>query len=144
MKPRRNKRYQPKPVRLPMTGLRDTIALHMHASLAGLTATGDVESFDSLADIMNMVSIAIANDSRFAHEQQLVQGGVRAMNDILKLLEARLPLQERHIAPVRVAVTAIDCVLPWLDVSKLYAAERLAVAINLKRRQTQGTQEAKA
>lgn len=128
MKPRRKKPYRPRPVRIPITSLRDTIALHMHASLASLSTTSDVESFDSLADIMNMVSVAIANDTRFVHEQHLIQGGVRAMNDILKRLETKLPLQAHHIAPVRVAVTAIDCVLPWMDVAKLYTAEQIAVA----------------
>jgi len=143
MKPRRNKRYQPRPVRIPITGLRDMIALHMHASLAGVAVAGDVDSFNSLADIMNMVSVAIDGDKRYAHEQLLIQGGVRAMNDILARLEAHLPLQEHHIAPVRVAVTAIDCVLPWLDVTKLYLAEQVAVAAGRAQRQAAEREDAR-
>ena len=141
MKPRRNKPYRPKPIRIPMTGLRDTIALHMHASLAGLEFGSDVESFNSLADIMNMVSVAIANQPKFAHEQRLIQGGVSAMNDVLRLLEGNVSVQERHIAPVRVAVTAIDCVLPWLDVGRLYTAEKLAVATGHARREEAAQQK---
>ncbi|MFT0547888.1 hypothetical protein ACMHYO_16355 [Allopusillimonas ginsengisoli] len=125
---RKHRTYQPKPVRIPMTGLRDTIALHMHASLAALTYGADTRSFDSLANIINMVGLTIQHDDRCAHEYRLVQGGAMAMNDIGKLIDAGLRPQEHHLAPVRVAVNAIDNVLGWIDVAKLYTAEKLAVA----------------
>jgi hypothetical protein len=126
---KRNKAYRPRPVRIPMTpGLGDQIALHMHASLSSLAMRSDVDSFDSLAGIVNMVGVAIQNDARFEHEYRLVSGGAMAMNDIGKLIQAQLPLQDRHIAPVRVAVNAIDQILSRLDVSRLYLSERLAVA----------------
>lgn len=125
---RKRAAYRPKHVRIPMTGLRDMIALHMHASLASLARCGDVDSFDSLANIINMVGLTIQNDPRLEHEYRLVCGGAMAMNDIGRLIEANLPLQAHHIAPVCVAVTAIDCLLGWIDVSKLYVAEKMAVA----------------
>lgn len=112
-----------------MTGFRDMLALHMYASLAAIEAAGDLDSFDSLANIMNMIGLAMANDARLAREFRLVTGGAAAMNDIGRLLEAGLKAQERHIAPVRVALAAIDEVLPRMDVSKIYLAEKTAVAM---------------
>lgn len=128
MNARRRKPYRPKHVRIPMTGLRDMIALHMYTSLGAIERAADVESFDSLAGIMNMVSVAVSNDTRFSHENRLIQGGVAAMNDVARLLDAHVPLQEHHTAPVRVAVETIDRILPHLDVAKLYVSERVAVA----------------
>lgn len=111
-----------------MTGLRDVIALHMHASLAVLTHQPDLDAFDSLANIFNMVSITIQNDTRCAHEARLITGGAMAMQDIGRLMEASLPLQDHHLGPVRVAVTAINSILGWIDVAKLYTAEKIAVS----------------
>ena len=109
-------------------GLRETIALHMHASLATLIHEPTLDAFDSLANIFNMVGLTILHDSRCAHEARLINGGAMAMQDIGRLLEASLPLQDHHLAPVRVAVTAIDSILWWIDVAKLYTAEKVAVA----------------
>lgn len=109
-------------------GLRETIALHMHASLATLIHEPTLDAFDSLANIFNMVGLTIVHDSRCAHEARLINGGAMAMQDIGRLLEASLPLQSHHLAPVRVAVTAIDSILWWIDVAKLYTAEKVAVA----------------
>jgi len=117
-----------------MTGLRDTIAMHMHASLAGVAA-GDLDSFDSLANIVNMVGLAIVNDPRCAREFRLTTGAAMALNQIGRLIEAGQRPREHHLAPVRVAVTAIDGLLPRLDVSKLYTAEKVAVATLRQQRQ---------
>lgn len=133
---RRRKPYRPKPIHIPMTGLRDTIALHMHSSLAALAATGDVDSFDSLAGIMNMVGVAIQNDERFTHEFRLVSGGAMALNEVARLVDASVSIGEHHLAPVRVAVTAIDEILPRLDVARLYVSEKYAVAAVRESRRT--------
>ena len=111
-----------------MTGLRDTIALHMHASLAVIERAPDLDSFDSLAGIFNMVSIAIRYDDRFIHEYRLIQGGATALNDTARLIQAGVKLHVHHLAPIRVGVTAIDQVLGQLDVAKLYTAEKIAVS----------------
>ena len=124
----KRKAYKPRPIRIPMTGLRDTIALHMHASLRVIERRPDLDSFDSLAGIFNMVGITIQHDSRFTHEYRLIQGGAKALNDTARLIESGVKLQEYHLAPIRVGVTAIDQVLGQLDVAKLYTAEKIAVA----------------
>lgn len=136
---KRNKAYRPRTIRIPMTGFRDMLALHMYSSLVGIESAGDLDSFDSLANIINMIGLAMADDARLAHQFRLVQGGASAMNDIGRLLEAGLTVQERHTAPVRVAIGAIDSALPRMDVSKIYLAEKTAVALlRVQRAQTTG------
>lgn len=134
---KRNKAYKPRPIRIPMTpGLGEQIALHMHASLAGLHFAGDVDSFDSLAGIINMVGVAIEADPRFERELRIVTGAAMAMNQIGKLIEARIKLKDHHIAPVQAAVTAIDEILGRFDVSRLYVSEKIAVAASRQLRTT--------
>lgn len=132
MKPRRaskprRKPYRQKPIAIPMTGLRDQIALHMHAALKGVEA-GDLDSFDALANIINMAGLAMVNDERLTREFKLVSGAAMALNDMGRLIEAGARPRDRLIAPVRVAVAAIDGALPRMDLARLYAAEKLAVA----------------
>lgn len=134
---KRNKAYKPRLIRLPMTpGLSEQIALHMHASLASLRFAGDVDSFDSLAGIINMVGIAIEADPRFEREFRLVTGGAMAMNQISTLVESGLKLKDHHIAPIQVAVNVIDEILGRIDVSRLFVSEKIAVAASRQLRTT--------
>lgn len=126
-RPRTKRPHKPKPISIPMTGLRDQIALHMHAALKGVEA-GDLDSFDALANIINMAGLAMVNDERLTREFKLVSGAAMALNDMGRLIEAGARPRDRLIAPVRVAVAAIDDALPRMDVARLYAAEKLAVA----------------
>lgn len=120
-------------------GLREQIAMHMHANVSTLIHHPTLDAFDSLANIMNMVGLTIVNEPKFAHEARLINGGALALQDIGRLLEASLPLQAHHLGPVRVAATAIDSILGWLDVAKLYTAEKMAVAAVRAMREAPGT-----
>ncbi|GAB2913933.1 hypothetical protein [Paralcaligenes ginsengisoli] len=122
MKPR--KPYRPRLVRIPVTGLRDQIALHMHAALVCLEANPGQDAFDGLGAIFNVIGLTIEHDSRLSHEARLIAGGAAAMNQIeAKVCQHKLVPQNHEIAPIRIAVNAIDRILPWLDVSRMHLAQ---------------------
>src|SRR5690606_16536806 len=75
----RAKRYLQRPVSLPMTGAkRNEIALHMHAAFTGVAA-GDLDSFDALANIINIAQLVMVNDDRFTREFRLANGAAMAL-----------------------------------------------------------------
>ena len=134
-RPPRRKAYRKRLVKVPMTaGLRDLIATHMHGALAALRLAPNAEAFDALADIFNMVSLAIRDDARVSHEAMLVAGGAKTMIQIGSKCEAGLALRDHETASLTLAVSAIDDILPRIDVSRLFLSEQLAVAMVAARR----------
>ncbi|WP_454674872.1 hypothetical protein [Achromobacter pestifer] len=115
-------------------GLRDLIATHMHGALTALRLAPNAEAFDALANIFNMMSLVLRDDARHSHEALLITGGAKTMNQIGSKCEAGLALRDHEAASLTVAVSAIDEILPRIDVSRLYLSERLAVAIAISRR----------
>lgn len=122
---KRRKPYQPKPIKKPVTGLRDMIAMQMHASAVGIEA-GSLDSFDALSKLVNMIGLAIFMDPKFEHENRLMRGGAENLNDVGRLLEANLRPKPHHMAGIRSYITMFDQLLPRLDVMRLYRAERIA------------------
>ncbi|MGK0556124.1 hypothetical protein [Bordetella bronchiseptica] len=138
-KPRR-KQYRPSIPRLPMTGgLRDLIATHMHGALAALRLSPNADAFDALANIINMVGLTVHRDPAFAQQYGFISGAARTMNQIGPKCEAGLALRDHEIASLTVAVSAIDDILPRIDVARLYINEQIAVAL-IRAGQTQGAQ----
>ena len=126
----RNKAYRPSIARLPMTGgLRDLIATHMHGALAALRLCPNAEAFDALANIVNMVGLTVQHDRAFREQYLLINGAARTMNQIGPKCEANLALRGHEIASLAVAVSAIDDILPRIDVARLFINEQIAVAL---------------
>ncbi|KCV33709.1 hypothetical protein [Bordetella bronchiseptica] len=139
-KPRRNKRFHPSIPRLPMTGaLRDRIATHMHGAFAALRLSPSAEAFDALANIVNMVGLTVQHDPAFLQQYLLINGAARTMNQIGAKVEAGIALRDHEIASLTVAVSAIDDILPRIDVARLFINEHIAVAL-VRAGQTQGAQ----
>lgn len=119
-------------VSIPMTdGLRKEFAMTMHAALFGLRACPARHHFDALAQIFNVVSLTIENDTRFTHEARIIAGGARALNDIdTRFGELRIFQPSTiEVAPIRPAATAIDQILPRLDVTQLYLSMKRLTAM---------------
>jgi hypothetical protein len=121
MKPR--KAYKPKPIRIPMSkSLYDEFGMQMHTALASLRLNPTEDQFCALATIMNVVSVAIQDDSRFDEYRIYVNTGISMMNQISNKCAAGLPLKVFEIASLTIAVSAIDEMLPRMDVTKLHLA----------------------
>lgn len=120
---KRNKAYKPKLIKIPMTkALYDEFGIQMHTAYAALLNQSSLEGFDALAHIMNVVTTAASKDNRFKDEMLYLNTGIATMNQVYGKCEARLPLKDYETAAIGVAVSAIDRVLPYMDVSKLYVA----------------------
>lgn len=121
MKPRKS--YKPKPIRIPMTkSLYDEFGLQMHTALASLRLQPTEDQFCALATIINVVSIAIKDDARFDDSRIYINSGINMMNQISNKCAAGLPLKDFEMACLTVAVSAVDDILPRLDVTKLHLA----------------------
>lgn len=120
---KRNKAYKPKLIKIPMTkALYDEFGIQMHTAYAALINQSSLEGFDALAHIMNVVTTAASKDKRFNDEMLYLNTGLATMNQISNKCQAGLPIKEHESAAIGVAVAAIDRVLPYMDVSKLYVA----------------------
>ena len=120
---KRNKAYKPKLIKIPMTkALYDEFGIQMHSAYAAMSNYPCLEAFNALAHIMNVVTQAARNDTRFEHEMLYLNTGIATMNQVYGKCEARRPLKDYETAAIGVAVSAIDRVLPYMDVSKLYVA----------------------
>ena len=120
---KRNKAYKPKLIKIPMTKeLFDTFGMQMHVSYDVLTKTPDIDAFDALAQIFNVVTVTASKNKRFEHEMIYLNTGIATMNQVYTKCEAGLSLKEHEIASIGVAVSAIERVLPYMDVSKLYVS----------------------
>ena len=120
---KRNKAYKPKLIRIPMMKeIFDTFGMQMHVSYDTLIRSPNIDAFDALAQIFNVVTVTASKDNRFEHEMLYLNTGIATMNQIYKKCEAGLPLKDHEAASIRVAVNAIERVLPYMDVSKLYVS----------------------
>lgn len=129
----RNKKYRPKLIAIPvMRPLHDEMAMHLRAALVTLTYKPSNDAFDMLAGVLNVVQVAIQNDSRFPHEAKLINGGAATMNQISKKVDRGLALQEHELGSIKISVNTVDEILPRLDVGKLNAA-RVFLSANRER-----------
>ncbi len=119
----KDKKYRPRMIKIPVTGLHRDLALHAHAALVTLRYSPSVDAFDMLAGIINMIQVTIENDERFTHEAKLITGGAATLNQISKKIEAHLALHEHELASIGVAVNTVDSILSKLDVSRMHLAQ---------------------
>jgi hypothetical protein len=105
-----------------MSELRDQFGLQMHTALRCLDTAPNPDSFDALAEVFNVVQVAIEHDAQRAHEARLINGGAMALIQVEQRVRAGKAPQPYEMAPIRVAVNTIDAMLGKLDVSGLYLA----------------------
>lgn len=120
---KRSKTYKPKLIKIPMTkALYDEFGMQMHTAFEALVHQPSVDSFDALAAILNVVTLAAAKDKRFEKDMLYLNTGIATMNQIYNKCQAGLPLKDHEVASIGVSVVTVDRVLPHMDVSKLYIA----------------------
>src|SRR3546814_6695877 len=119
--PKAVKRNTPRLPRIPMMpALRDQFGMQMHTALLCLERAPSGEPFEALAEVFNVIQIALEQDTRRAHEARLITGGDSAMIQIEhRVREGRAP-QPYEIEHIRIEVNTIDTVLGQRAVSGLY------------------------
>lgn len=121
----RKKAYKPRLIRIPMMpSLRDEFALNAYAALTTLQQRPSVEAWSVLASIFNVVQIAIKDDAKFSDMARLINSGAGVMNAIYTKIDSGLHLRLDEFGAVRNAVQAVDVVLPSLDLTSIYLAQK--------------------
>lgn len=118
---------KPRAIRIPITGLRSTVALDARLAYEAIKASPDVDAFNRLVDSFNMMSVAMLNDKRFERELDIYGGATRALDEARPLIAAGVQLTARLLEPIRIGVNVIDEVLPRLDLAYLANSELTAV-----------------
>lgn len=145
-KPKRNKAYKAKPVRLPVTGsLRHDfgLVLHMAVETARIGHFSKVQ-YDRIGQAINCVWGALyLKPPKDASAVAVIEGAMRAMNDAGRRGDASgiWVLRELEQAAVLAGIHKIEELLPVMDVMMLYQsmqklkamemAERIHGAINM-------------
>jgi len=109
--------------RIPMMAeLKDQFGMQMHTALSCLEMAPTSDTFDALAEVFNVVQVAIEHNPRRSHEARLINGGAMALNQAQQRICADVVPHDYEIAPIRVAVNTIDSMMGKLDVTGLYVA----------------------
>lgn len=135
-KPKRNKQYRPRQVRIPVTGLRDEFGLELHSALAaaqiGYFSKGQ---YDRIGQAFNCVYGALVlQPPKDASVVIVIDGAIRAMNECGRRGDASgtWSLRELEQAAVLAGVRKMEEHLPLMDVSVLYDSMQRLKAMYLQ------------
>lgn len=122
----RAQRRVERPVHIPMMRkLRDQISLDMHLALARLRTEPHDDARTDLASTFNTVGVAIERDPRFCEEVEHLNTGAA----VLQAYVAPAALDDAQVAILAHTCAVIDTILGLIDVSTLWHAEKVAVAL---------------
>lgn len=116
--------YRPRPIRIPVTGLRNEFGLVLHA---GITAAErghfTRDQYDRIGSAINCIYGALMiNPMKHASALAVIEGAIRAMNDAGRRGDATgiWVLRRMEQAAVLAGVHKAEEVLPTMDVMNLY------------------------
>lgn len=118
---------KPRAIKIPVTGLRGTVALDARLAYETLRRSPDLDAFNRLVDVFNIIAVAVLHDPRFAREVNVYGGATRALDEARQLIAAKVQLPARLLEPIRHGVNIIDEILPRLDLAQFRNSELAAV-----------------
>jgi hypothetical protein len=121
-KPKRNKAYRPKHIQLPvMPELQKEFMFASHGSLAALRLAPTSDAFDQLADLFNVISVALKDTGG---RSVILESGMRAMQGVCDRAETTgtLALGRFELPPIENAVIECEEIVKQLDIIRLYQA----------------------
>jgi hypothetical protein len=119
---RRNKRYRPKHINVPvMPDLQREFSIAGHGALAALRLSPNPDAFDMLADIFNVIHVALNDTGR---SSVILDSGMRAMQEVCNRAEKTGQLQIRRfeLPPIANAMVECETLIKQLDVMRLHHA----------------------
>ena len=124
LKPRRNKPYRPKHVRIPITGLRDDFGLVLHTALnAAALGYFSKQQYDRVGQAINCIYGALVlRPPKDAAVLVVVEGAMRAMNDAGTRAQSSgvWALRGTEQDTLMAGIKKIEEHLPKMDVMTLY------------------------
>jgi hypothetical protein len=118
-KPKRNKKYQPRAVAIPMMAeTRDELALALHAAVETLIHAPDVDTYNEL-------SLRLVTLGRVVGPKQFLEAAKRAMMDVAERYGrvGKFGVKDDEAAALRLSAGAMDRALGLIPVNYLLAAE---------------------
>lgn len=119
MKPKRNKKYRPRALRIPMMReTRDELALALRMSIETLIAAPSVDSY-------NAVSLQLVTLGRVVGAQEFMERAKAAMLDVAARFERveKMGVSAAEAAVLRDTSNNMDCAIGLVTVNKFAAAE---------------------
>jgi hypothetical protein len=121
-KPKRNKSYRPKHIQVPvMPDLQREFMMAGHGALATLRLAPNPDAFDMLADIFNVVSVALQDTGKVS---VILDSGMRAMQEVCDRAErtGQIQIRQFELPPIQNAVIECETLVKQLDVMRLHHA----------------------
>lgn len=121
-KSKRNKAYKPRHIQVPvMPDLQKEFMWASHASLATLRLAPNTDAFDQLADLFNVISVALQDTGG---RSLILASGMRAMQDVCDRAErtGKLAIGRFELQPIENAVLECEEIVKQLDLIRLYQA----------------------
>lgn len=121
-KQRRNKAYRPKHIQVPiMQDLQRDFMFASHASLTTLRLVPTTDAFDQLADLFNVISVALQDTGGAS---VILHSGMRALQDVCDRAErtGHLAISRFELPPIENAVVECESIVKQLDVMRLHHA----------------------
>lgn len=119
MKPKRNKKYRPRALNIPMMReTRDELALGLRMSIETLIAVPSVDSY-------NAVSLQLVTLGRVVGKQEFMERAKAAMLDVAARFErvGKMGVSAAEAAVLRDTSNSMDCAIGMIPVNKFAAAE---------------------
>jgi len=96
--------------------------MQLHVAMGQLAYKPCAEPYNALAEIFNVVQVALKDDRHHLIEAAVINAGAQALVAMEDTVARCIPPFEGELAQVRSAVNQIDNLLGRMDVSRLYAA----------------------
>lgn len=110
--------------RTPLTGLLREFGLQMHVQLDVLARAPSASAFDALAQVFNVVQIAIRDDARHSQAAAVINDAACTLIATeSRICTGTIPAAH-ELASIRSGVNAIDGLLGRLTVEGMYGAMR--------------------
>ena len=124
LKPRRNKAYHPKPIRIPVTGLTNDFGLVLHTALNSASlGYFSKHQYDRIGQAINCIYGALVlRPPKDAAVLTVIEGAMRAMNDAGRRGDASgvWALRGTEQAALLAGIHKAEEQLPKMDVMTLY------------------------
>lgn len=125
-KDRRHKLHKPQLKRIPITKVMiDEVCLIAFGNLTALKTCPSFAAFDRLADILNVIALAVSKRPDLYDYFIVLQSAALAMEDIRKRCEkyGEVKCNELEYLTIRNAVNRFDEVMRHLDCRELYISQ---------------------
>lgn len=123
-KPKRNKPYRPRPISIPVTGLRNDFGLVLHSALSAASlGYFSKDQYDRIGGAMNCIYGALdLKPPKDPAVMTVIEGAMRTMNEAGRRGDATgvWTLHRSEQATLFSGIRKVEEILPTMDVMTLY------------------------